>query len=104
MAHTAPSEYSRCRGLIAEAMFEHYAPYAESFAEGELDASLAPRIVHRSEHIWPFVSVVYLAIIQLQGELSIEIGYQVEWDEDHTLGARLQNGKLIELNGSVLPP
>lgn len=31
-------------------------------------------------------------------------GRGVAWDEDHTLGARLRNGRLIELNGSVVPP
>jgi hypothetical protein len=45
-----------------------------------------------------------VAVITLDGELSVEIGYRVAWDEEHTLGARLRNGRLIELNGSVLPP
>jgi hypothetical protein len=27
--------------------------------------------------------------------------YQVEWDEEHTLGAVIEGDALIELNGSV---
>jgi hypothetical protein len=34
----------------------------------------------------------------------VELGLRVAWDEEHTLGARLQSGKLVELCGSVLKP
>jgi hypothetical protein len=33
-----------------------------------------------------------------------EVGCRVQWDEEHTLGARFQNGRIIELCGSVLEP
>lgn len=39
-----------------------------------------------------------------RGTLRLEIGLRVAWDEEHTLGARLRDGRLIELNGSVLEP
>ena len=29
---------------------------------------------------------------------------EVAWDEEHTLGARIRDGRLVELNGSVLRP
>lgn len=93
IARAIPSIYAESRGLIAAAMFEHHAPYAAD-----------PPRVTRPEDIWPHTSVEYVAVITLDGELGIEIGYRVAWDEEHTLGARLQNGRLVELNGSVLPP
>ena len=34
----------------------------------------------------------------------IEWGLHVAWDEEHTLGARMRGGELVELNGSVLAP
>lgn len=32
---------------------------------------------------------------------TVEVAYRVEWDEEHTLGARIQEWRLIELCGSV---
>ena len=105
IARALPSTYPEWRGLIEAAMFEHYAPYAESVAVGEFEPSEEglPRITQPDE-IWPHASVDFVAVIDLDGELSVEIGYRVAWDEEHTLGARLRNGHLIELNASVLPP
>jgi hypothetical protein len=86
-------------------MFEHYAPYADAVVAGELEAPEEglPRI-SQPDQVWPHTSVEFVAVITLDGELCVEIGYRVAWDEEHTLGARLRNGRLIELNGSVLPP
>jgi hypothetical protein len=105
IARAIPSRYARWRGPIAAAMFEHYAPYAEAVATGELEppGDDLPRVT-QPDDVWPYTSIEYVAVITLDGELSVEIGYRVAWDEEHTLGARLRNGRLIELNGSVLPP
>ncbi len=86
-------------------MFEHYAPYAEAVAASELvpPEEGLPRVT-QSGDVWSHTSVEFVAVIPLDGELTVEIGYRVAWDEEHTLGARLRNGRLIELNGSVLPP
>lgn len=46
----------------------------------------------------------YVRVIVLDGSPTIEIGYRVDWDDDHTLGALLRNGRLVEFNGSVLEP
>jgi hypothetical protein len=105
IARTVPSTYPEWRELIAAAMFDHYAPYAEAVAAGESGppGEGLPRVT-KPEEIWPHTSVEFVAVIPVDGELSVEIGYRVIWDEEHILGARLQNGRLIELNGSVLPP
>ena len=34
----------------------------------------------------------------------MEIGLSVDWDEEHTLGARFTGDELVELNGSVPAP
>ena len=105
IARTVPSSYADWQKLIAAAMFQHYAPYAEAVAAGELvpPEEGLPNIT-RPEEVWSHTSVEFVAVIPLDGELNVEIGYRVAWDEEHTLGARLRNGRLIELNGSVLPP
>ena len=105
IARAVPSSYPEWRELIGAEMFEHYAPYAEAVALGELEPRVEglPRVT-KPEEVWPHTSVEYVAVIPLDRELTVEIGYRVVWDEEHTLGARLRNGRLIELNGSVLPP
>jgi hypothetical protein len=105
IARAIPSGYAKWRGSIAAEMFEHYAPYAAAVAAGEVDppGEVLPRIT-QPEDVWPYTSIDYVAVISLDGELSVEIGYRVAWDEEHILGARLRNGRLIELNGSVLSP
>jgi hypothetical protein len=105
IARAVPTSYPQWRGLIASAMLEHYAPYAEAVAAGELEppGEGLPRITQPGD-VWPHTAVEFVSVITLDGESSVEIGYRVAWDEEHTLGARLRNGRLIELNGSVLPP
>ena len=46
----------------------------------------------------------YAAVIPVDGQPTVELGYQVPWDDDHTLGAHLRDDRLVELNGSVLEP
>jgi hypothetical protein len=46
----------------------------------------------------------YLSVPTIDGRLVLEVGYRVPWDDDHVLGARVVDGGLLELNGSVLEP
>ena len=54
--------------------------------------------------MWRHTAVEFVQVTPLSGQLTVEIGYRVAWDEEHTLGARLRDGRLIELCGSVLAP
>jgi hypothetical protein len=105
LARRVTADYPGWRKGIGAALFEHYAPYAEAVAAGDAEPSEGgvPRIA-QPDRVWPHTSVAFVAVISHEGELAVEIGYQVAWDDDHTLGARLRNGRLIELNGSVVPP
>ena len=105
IARSIATDYPEWRRLIEVAMFDHYAPCAEAIAEGQLEPPQEglPRIT-QPDQVWPHTVIEFVAVITLDGELSVEIGYRVAWDDEHTLGARLRNGRLIELNGSVLPP
>ncbi len=103
LARELPQLAQRLRPVIAEALFEHYQPYAEAVAEAPPPEAGLPAIAAPAE-IWPHVTLLFVSVTPLSGALTAELGYRVAWDEEHTLGARLRDGALLELNGSVLAP
>src|SRR4249920_2116398 len=80
-------------------------PYAEAVTAGELPSpsEALPRIAAPGD-VWSHVSLVFVSVTPLSGLLTTEFGYTTTWDDEHTLGARFQSGRFIELCGSVLPP
>ena len=93
------------RPAIEQALFEHYEPYAEAVAAGELP-SPGEALLHIAapSDVWSHVSLVFVSVTPLSGLLTTELGYTTAWDDEHTLGARFQSGEFIELCGSVLSP
>ena len=87
LARSIQLELDRCRVPLREALDEHRTAYedAEPAAPGDARPT-------------------YASVMVLDGHLTIEIGLDVHWDEEHTLGAHLRGGRLIELSGSVLEP
>lgn len=69
----------------------------------DLEAALAE---HREPYDDPGDGwrVEWASVEPLAGDLTLELGLRTAWDEEHTLGARVRDGRLIELNGSVLRP
>jgi hypothetical protein len=88
LARTIAQELERCGESIRAALVEHRLPYTDDVGP---PAAADARITHAG-------------VITLDGLPVIELGYQVSWDEEHTLGARLRDGRLIELSGSVVEP
>ena len=105
LAKSIASRYPSWQAEIEKELFDHLAPYAEAMAAGEMPApeEQIPTIKKPSD-IWPHVSIEFVAVAPLDGKLTIEFGYRVTWDGEHTLGARFQDGGFIELCGSVLCP
>ena len=91
VARDLPVQYHTWRPVIERALFEHYEPYADLLAD----------IISPSQ-IWPYASLVFVSVTGLGGKLTVEIGYGTEWDEEHTLGARFQDGHFLELCGSTV--
>ncbi len=89
LARTIPTQYDRCRAAIEAALAEHRAT--------ALDGDTPP-----TAPIEPAPSSA--AVIDLDRTPTIQLAYRVDWDDDHTLGACLRAGRLIELNGSILEP
>jgi hypothetical protein len=104
-ARNISRNYEGWQSVIATEMFEHYLPYAEAVAAGEAEPPQGwwPNIGAASE-IWPYTSVEYVLVAPFDGKLTVEIGYRVAWDDEHTLGARFREGRFLELCGSVLAP
>lgn len=105
IARSITSRYASWRPSIEQALYEHYSPYAEAIAAGESEPPQdgLPRIDEPSA-VWPHTNAEFVQVTPLGGALTVEIGYRVGWDEEHTLGARFQNGQFLELCGSVLAP
>ncbi len=89
---------------LARAIHAEFAAAAD-----EIDAAL---LEHRSIAVdagmldpgWSDPVPAWVRVMTLDRERAIEIGYEVAWDDDHTLGAIVRDHHLIELNGSVLAP
>ena len=105
LARQVTTQFPSWRSAIETALFEHYAPYADALTAGDRTSSAEsfPRI-ETPNQVWPHVSAAYVAVTPLDGVFTTEIGYTTGWDEEHTLGARFQSGRFIELCGSVLRP
>lgn len=104
LARDVPTALPAWRPAIESAVLTHIAPYVEAIADGELPPPGGiPSVVDAGE-LWPFITFTHVAAIPLDGRLVVELGLTLPWDEEHTLGARLHEGRLIELCGSVLRP
>jgi hypothetical protein len=78
-------------------LLDHVEPVRE--LPDEVGLALPP--LGDTEAVWRFVIPVHVLIAPVLGRLTVEIGLRADWDEEHTLGARLRDWRLIELNGSV---
>jgi len=105
LAKSIAGQYPSWQAVIEKELIEHLAPYAEAVVSEALPApdETLPVITKPSD-VWPHVAIESVAVAPLDGKLTIEFGYRVTWDEEHTLGARFQDGRFVELCGSVLCP
>jgi hypothetical protein len=94
LGRTVVSNFEAWRSVIAQPLFEHYEPYAEALA-------LA---IRTPADVWAHVTFAFVSVTPLSHALTIEFGLTTAWDEEHTLGARFQDGRFLELCGSVLSP
>ncbi len=87
LARSAAREFASCRPMIERELADHRLAYEDGVEIS--DGPFAP---------------CFVAVVVLERRLVLEFGYRVPWDEEHTLGARVLGGELIELNGSVVEP
>jgi hypothetical protein len=105
MARSLPDAFASWRPTIEAELFEHFSPYAEAVAAGQLPVAAEQfPIISTPSQVWPHVSLVFASVTPLDGELTFEVGYTTAWDIEHMLGARFRTSKFLELCGSIVPP
>jgi len=103
-AHLLSSRFPAQKRAIENALFEHYSPYAEALASGELPPRREPiPKLEAPSQVWPHVTLAFVSVTPLDSKLTTEFGYTTAWDKEHTLGARFQADRFVELCGSVVP-
>jgi hypothetical protein len=100
LAHQLHHTYQQLKPVIGAALLEAMEP-VRSAPDLPHAVQLALPRPGDAEAVWRLVTPVHVLIEPLEGTLTTEIGLRADWDEEHTLGARLQDGRLVELNGSV---
>jgi hypothetical protein len=106
IARSLVTEFDSLRPSIERELFEHYQPHSEAVESGEQPSPTTedfPR-VNSAPEVWGHVSLDFACVTPFGNALVAELGYTTEWDEEHTLGARIQDGRLVELCGSILKP
>ena len=104
IARSLRMEYPAWRPAIERGLFEHFEPYGEAVAAGDLPRPVGFPTIATQPDVWRYSTFQYILVAPLRGSLTVEFGVTVAWDEEHTLGARFRDGAFLELNGSVLPP
>lgn len=103
-ARNFSSALAALRPEIEAALFEHYQPYAEAVASGDLPppAEGIAQVVAPGD-VWRLAVNQFVSIEPMAGQLVTELGIAVAWDEEHILGARFDRNGFIELCGSTVP-
>jgi hypothetical protein len=100
-AHQFPPLYSALSSAIQNALFEHYEPYLQAYEDGEYAPGVKFPRLKNDPTLWKHVRMAGLSIDSQSSGVLTEIAYETDWDMEHTLGARISDGRLVELNGSI---
>ena len=102
LAKELPERFKNLMPNIQDGLFEHYAPYRDAVNAGEETARPCPTIAS-PEVVWPHVTPAHVLIETFGvGQVpTVEIGFRVEWDMEHIVGAMCRGWQFIEMNGSV---
>lgn len=103
IARNFPVFLNQLRPAIEHELFEHCLPYLEAIRSGELPEPERADIlgIAKPEDTWAFIEPKAVAIRLFFGALTAELALTAAWDEEHTLGVYIRDGRLIEFNGSI---
>ena len=96
IAERAAESWAAVRPEVEAELFAHYEAGREAAIEG------IP-VLSRPDEVWPHVTLSSVEIQPFRG-IDTQVAMQVVWDEEHTLGAMIRDGRLDGLNGSILEP
>jgi hypothetical protein len=103
LAKALPAAWSRNLEAVAQALVDHCAPYQVAVAAGEIEPPSPPLpAIARPSDVWRFVTLQSASVTPIDGKLVSEVALSATWDEEHTLGARFEGARFVELNGSIL--
>ena len=87
--------WGRAKTAVAQELFEHYSNGKEAGLP-EIAGLAGPA------DVWRHVRLSSVQIAPFKAVNEALVALHTEWDEEHTLGAHLREGSLVELNGSIL--
>ncbi|MGB7981108.1 MAG: hypothetical protein WCF36_09990 [Candidatus Nanopelagicales bacterium] len=100
LAAHASAQFSAVRAELACQLLEHYLPYQDAWQRNDLENQGVALSV--PEEVWAHVLVASIDVDARRVDSPIEFRLDVGWDQEHTLGAFVRDGRLVELNGSVI--
>jgi len=100
LAADASAQFSAVRAELAHKLLEHYLPYRDAWQRNDLENRGVDLSV--PEDVWAHVLVASIDGDAGRVDSPIEFRLEVGWDQEHTLGAFVRDGTLLELNGSVI--
>lgn len=103
-ARALPLTLTKLRPAIEEELFAHAKPYLEALGRGEISPPEHAALlrIKTAADTWNFIQPRAVAIKPIAGELTIELALAAAWDEEHTLGVYIRDGRLVEFNASIL--
>ena len=95
LAETAPSTWTQVRSVVEAGLYAHYS------AVHDAGLSDLPPIAS-SREVWRHVTLSSVEIHPHRRRDELLVAIRSAWDDEHTLGALVRDGTLVELNGSIL--
>ena len=103
-AASLASQYAALSAQVAAALYDHYEPGWEAWKNGELEGLVDSfPTLETAADVWANVRVTWVDLDPARRHYPVEIRLSVAWDEEHTLGVRIDGTRLVELCGSVGP-
>ena len=87
--------WNRAKAAVAKELFEHYSNGKDAGVPA-IAGLAAP------EDVWRHVRISSVQMAPFKAANEALVALHTDWDEEHTLGAHLRDGTLVELNGSIL--
>lgn len=104
IARELPGRYGELKPEIQDALFENYIPYRMAAEEGATHlVQPFPQITDPAD-AWQRVRLWGVRIQPLTRqpiEPTLELVFEVDWDEDHLVGVRMQQWRVWEVCGSA---
>jgi hypothetical protein len=97
VAELASAWWTEARPDVERELYDHYSAGRDDPTDGTLE-------LRDSGEVWAHAVPTSVAIKPFRLLDEIQVAIRVAWDEEHTLGAMIRDGRLVGLNGSILEP